>query len=179
MHCRQTPNLIFKSHSRAPSKRFATRLSVQKLVILRQRDPPHDNADARRFFLRSPTYIILIVLASLVWMLVEWIYPHGITGIVTTSPKHRRVMISTPLSSETTSSTECIDTFLVRRRPPTPCIILDLDIVRALHHVLRQVLPNADIYYAVKPRHQVARKSRYDSIRDSLATQLPMESVLT
>ena len=40
--------------------------------------------------------------------------------------------------------------FLIEKRPPTPCIILDLDIVRARYQALHQLLPGAQIYYAIK-----------------------------
>jgi ornithine decarboxylase len=43
-----------------------------------------------------------------------------------------------------------IDRFLCENHPPTPFIVLDLDIVRARYSALRQVLPSAAIYYAVK-----------------------------
>jgi ornithine decarboxylase len=43
-----------------------------------------------------------------------------------------------------------LDRFLAERQPPTPCIVLDLDVVRARYAALRQVLPAAEIYYAVK-----------------------------
>ena len=40
--------------------------------------------------------------------------------------------------------------FLSEVHPPTPFIVLDLDIVRARYAALRQALPGAAIYYAVK-----------------------------
>jgi ornithine decarboxylase len=43
-----------------------------------------------------------------------------------------------------------IDRFLAERRPETPCIAIDLDIVRAQHHALRAAFPEATIFYAVK-----------------------------
>jgi len=45
---------------------------------------------------------------------------------------------------------ERIDRFLAEAHPPTPCIVLDLDIVRARFTELRKALPTAEIYYAVK-----------------------------
>lgn len=47
-------------------------------------------------------------------------------------------------------STPRLDQFLMERRPPTPFLVLDLDVVRARYQALRQVLPNTEIYYAVK-----------------------------
>ena len=43
-----------------------------------------------------------------------------------------------------------IDRFLAQCRPETPCLVIDLDIVRAQYHALRAVFPNARIFYAVK-----------------------------
>ncbi|SRR5579875_233333 len=43
-----------------------------------------------------------------------------------------------------------IDRFLAECRPPTPCIVVDLDIVRARYRTLHALLPEATVYYAVK-----------------------------
>ena len=43
-----------------------------------------------------------------------------------------------------------IDHFLATRRPPTPCLVIDLEIVRARYRSLRALFPGATIYYAVK-----------------------------
>jgi ornithine decarboxylase len=40
--------------------------------------------------------------------------------------------------------------FFAERRPPTPYLVIDLDIVRARYAELRAALPAASIYYAVK-----------------------------
>ena len=40
--------------------------------------------------------------------------------------------------------------FLETHQPPTPCLVVDLDIVRANYRALHDSLPQADIYYAVK-----------------------------
>jgi ornithine decarboxylase len=45
---------------------------------------------------------------------------------------------------------ERLDRFLAEARPPTPCIVLDLGIVRSRYAALRLALPTAEIYYAVK-----------------------------
>jgi ornithine decarboxylase len=42
------------------------------------------------------------------------------------------------------------DRFLAQRRPATPCIVIDLGIIRARYAALQQELPMAEIYYAVK-----------------------------
>lgn len=46
--------------------------------------------------------------------------------------------------------TERIDRFLTEQQPPTPCLVIDLDVVRQRHNALRALLPDATIYYAVK-----------------------------
>jgi ornithine decarboxylase len=43
-----------------------------------------------------------------------------------------------------------IENFLRRKRPETPCLIVDLDVVANNYHRLRTALPSAEIYYAVK-----------------------------
>lgn len=40
--------------------------------------------------------------------------------------------------------------FLAERRPPTPCLVVDLDLVAENYRALREALPDAEIYYAVK-----------------------------
>lgn len=49
--------------------------------------------------------------------------------------------------------------FLERHDPPTPCLLLDLDIVEERFRHLRSALPEATIYYAVKanPEPEVVR----------------------
>ena len=47
------------------------------------------------------------------------------------------------------SLTKHIDQFL-EKHPPTPCVVVDLDIVRAKHVALQKLWPKANIYYAVK-----------------------------
>ncbi len=43
-----------------------------------------------------------------------------------------------------------IEQFLADHNPPTPCLILDLDVVRENYARLKKALPLADIYYASK-----------------------------
>ena len=52
--------------------------------------------------------------------------------------------------AELGAPTARLDRFLSEVHPPTPFIVLDLDIVRARYAALRQALPEAAIYYAVK-----------------------------
>ena len=40
--------------------------------------------------------------------------------------------------------------FLAERQPETPCLVVDLDLVAANYNALRQAMPLAEIYYAVK-----------------------------
>ena len=43
-----------------------------------------------------------------------------------------------------------LDRFLAERRPETPCIVIDLDIVCARYRALHALFPSATIFYAVK-----------------------------
>src|SRR3984957_15440453 len=45
---------------------------------------------------------------------------------------------------------EKITRFLAETRPPTPCLVVDLDIVEEAYRTLSEVLPLARIFYAVK-----------------------------
>ena len=47
-------------------------------------------------------------------------------------------------------ATSHLDRFLAENHPPTPFVVVDLDVVRARYDALRQALPSAEIYYAVK-----------------------------
>src|SRR6185437_8067066 len=57
-----------------------------------------------------------------------------------------------PLSEQTPTSdvTETIDRFLATERPDLPCVVVDLDVVRAKYAALRTLFPDATLYYAVK-----------------------------
>ena len=46
--------------------------------------------------------------------------------------------------------TKKISRFLAERRPQTPCLVVDLDVVGANYKKLRSAVPDAGIYYAVK-----------------------------
>jgi len=59
-------------------------------------------------------------------------------------------MICAPSPPEIRSPSERIDQFLAEEHPATPCLVIDLDIVRARYEALRRALPQAEIYYAVK-----------------------------
>ena len=45
--------------------------------------------------------------------------------------------------------TDKIAEFLADRRPATPCLVVDLDVVETNFHEMRKALPDARIYYAV------------------------------
>jgi ornithine decarboxylase len=47
-------------------------------------------------------------------------------------------------------STERIDAYLADERPETPCVIVDLERVRTQYRLLQDLMPTAQIYYAVK-----------------------------
>lgn len=66
--------------------------------------------------------------------------------------------------------TEKIRKFLDERRPDTPCLVVDLDVISKNYRDLERVLPQAEIFYAVKanPAKQVLSKllalgSRFDT----------------
>lgn len=46
--------------------------------------------------------------------------------------------------------TERIRTFFATRRPESPCLVIDLDVIGDNYHALRQGLPQSEIFYAVK-----------------------------
>ncbi|MGH6946649.1 MAG: type III PLP-dependent enzyme [Kiloniellales bacterium] len=46
--------------------------------------------------------------------------------------------------------TEKIERFLAEQRPPTPCLVVDLDVVAENYRALEQALPDSRIFYAVK-----------------------------
>jgi ornithine decarboxylase len=48
------------------------------------------------------------------------------------------------------TSTQKIQDFLTKRSPATPFLVIDLDIITERFQALRQLFPNAQIYYAVK-----------------------------
>ena len=51
---------------------------------------------------------------------------------------------------EAPGTTEKIDRFLAMQRPNLPCVVIDLDVVRAGYCALRSSFPDAAIFYAVK-----------------------------
>lgn len=55
--------------------------------------------------------------------------------------------------------TERIRRFLEEQRPPTPCLVVDLEVIRENYRNLREHLPVAQVFYAVKanPAPQVVR----------------------
>jgi ornithine decarboxylase len=59
-------------------------------------------------------------------------------------------MIGMPGQPDCSAPTALMDEFILEKRPLTPYVILDLNVVRARHEALRQLLPAAKIYYAIK-----------------------------
>jgi ornithine decarboxylase len=66
--------------------------------------------------------------------------------------------------------THKIEQFLAERRPATPCLVFDLDVVEENYQDMRRALPDAQIYYAVKANPApeilallVALGSRFDT----------------
>jgi ornithine decarboxylase len=55
-----------------------------------------------------------------------------------------------PDSGPAAGATEKIHRFLATQRPDSPCVVLDLDAVRAKYNALRAMFPAARLYYAVK-----------------------------
>ena len=49
-------------------------------------------------------------------------------------------------------TTEKIDCFPTAQRPNLPCLVIDLDVVRARHSARRASFPDATLFYSVKPR---------------------------
>jgi ornithine decarboxylase len=49
-----------------------------------------------------------------------------------------------------TVDTERIDRFLTERRPQTPCVVVDVEAVRAQYRALRALFPSTTIFYAIK-----------------------------
>jgi ornithine decarboxylase len=59
-------------------------------------------------------------------------------------------MTDGPVPFEIISPTPRMDQFLEDARPASPCLILDTDVVRSRYEALKRMLPDADIFYAVK-----------------------------
>ena len=74
-----------------------------------------------------------------------------------------------------------IEDFLARHRPPSPCLVVDLDTVRRRYQALRALLPAARIYYAVKanPAREVIAALRDIDIGFDLASPGEMNRCLT
>jgi len=67
---------------------------------------------------------------------------------------HRRPAYQLPPSArhkEAPGTTEKIDCFLTALRPNLPCLVIDLDVVRARHSAFRTSFPDATLFYTVKP----------------------------
>jgi len=60
-----------------------------------------------------------------------------------------------------------ISRFLAERQPRTPCLVVDLDLVAHNYNALREALPLAEIYYAVKANPAPAILSLLDGLGSS------------
>lgn len=74
-----------------------------------------------------------------------------------------------------------IDRFLAQQRPPTPCVIVDLEVVRERYRALRAAMPFAEIYYAVKanPAVDVIAALAEEGARFDLASAGEIDRCLT
>jgi ornithine decarboxylase len=75
---------------------------------------------------------------------------------------------------------EKIDRFLRERRPPTPCLVVDLDVVAENYRRLANAFPLAEIYYAVKanPAREVLRCLRNLGARFDAASVYEVDDCL-
>jgi ornithine decarboxylase len=62
--------------------------------------------------------------------------PYGRSGVAATE--------------ETNKMTDKVEQFLNERRPATPCLVVDLDVVAEKYRALTSALPLAEVFYAVK-----------------------------
>lgn len=65
-----------------------------------------------------------------------------------------------------------IDAFLACESPATPCVVVDLEIVRAQYRSLRAMFPNFSIYYAVKANPAAAVIATLAALGANFATTL-------
>ena len=65
-------------------------------------------------------------------------------------PETADLKLSPVRKRELPGATEKIDRFLATKRPSLPCVVIDLDVVRARYSALRASFPDATIFYAVK-----------------------------
>ncbi|HZD25420.1 MAG TPA: type III PLP-dependent enzyme [Alphaproteobacteria bacterium] len=76
-------------------------------------------------------------------------------------------------------TTEKIERFLREQSPPTPFLVVDLDVVEAQYNTLRSHLPVAEIFYAVKANPAPQVISRLVSIGSNFDVASPAEIDLT
>jgi ornithine decarboxylase len=68
----------------------------------------------------------------------------------TSDPLPAEQFASTALPDIATGTTTRIDHFLTTQQPATPCVVVDLDMVRARYAKLRDHFPGTRLFYAVK-----------------------------
>jgi ornithine decarboxylase len=66
--------------------------------------------------------------------------------------------------------TDRIHAFFARERPPTPCLVVDLEVIEANYRALAGALPLARIYYAVKANPAVPILKRLNALGSSFDT---------
>src|ERR1700756_32799 len=73
-----------------------------------------------------------------------------------------------------------IDRFLADTQPPTPCLVVDLDVVEEAYLTLRHYLPLARVFYAVKANPAAEILDRLEGLGSSFDTASggEIESVL-
>ena len=59
-----------------------------------------------------------------------------------------------------------IHRFLAEENPPTPCLVMDLDLVRQNYEALQAALPTASIFYAMKanPAPEIWNEARDEAL---------------
>jgi ornithine decarboxylase len=75
-------------------------------------------------------------------------------------------------------ATTRLDRFLAENHPPTPFVVVDLDVVRARYNALREALPAAEIYYAVKANPAVEIVSALAALGANFDLASPGELVI-
>jgi ornithine decarboxylase len=78
-------------------------------------------------------------------------------SLVTTNPPETGM--PRPAAAQPAGTTARVLEFLRERRPETPCLVVDLDVVAQRFHEVRAALPWAEVFYAVKanPAPEVVR----------------------
>ncbi len=68
-----------------------------------------------------------------------------------------------------------IDAFLREQTPPTPFVVVDLDVVADRYHALTAAIPDARVYYAVKANPAAALLERLVALGSAFDVASPGE----